>query len=54
MKQQFIEMPEATYSAEDLKKAHEIAPWAAKIVKVGGGYMAFESVPDYDLWRKQR
>ena len=54
MKQQFIEMPETTYSAEDLKKAHEIAPWAAKIAKVEGGYMAFASIADYDMWRKQR
>ena len=54
MRQQFIEMPDATYSAKDLKKAHEIAPWAAKIVKVGGGYIAFASISDYDMWRKQR
>lgn len=54
MRQQFIEMPEATYSAKDLKKAHEIAPWAAKVAKVDGGYMAFESITDCDTWRKQK
>ena len=29
------------------------APWAAKIVKVDGGYMAFESEADYDAWKNQ-
>jgi hypothetical protein len=54
MKVQFIQAPEATHSAKDLKKAHEEAPWAAKIAKVEGGYMAFESAADYDAWRKQK
>lgn len=30
------------------------APWAAKIVKVEGGYMAFESVNDYETWKRQK
>jgi hypothetical protein len=29
-------------------------PWAAKIVKVDGGYMAFESLDDYQTWKNQR
>ena len=29
-------------------------PWAAKIVKVCGGYRCFESVTDYLIWRNQR
>lgn len=29
-------------------------PWAAKIVKVCGGYLAFESVADYETWRRQK
>ena len=29
-------------------------PWAAKIAKVSGGFMAFESVTDYETWRNQR
>lgn len=35
------------------QEAIEQAPWAAKIVKVDGGYMAFESVADYETWAKQ-
>lgn len=34
-------------------KARQLAPWAAKIVKVDGGFMAFESVIDYQRWRAQ-
>jgi hypothetical protein len=29
------------------------ATWAAKIIKVCGGYMAFESVADYQIWKNQ-
>ena len=36
------------------KQAAAECPWAAKIVKVDGGYRCFESVADYDTWRKQR
>ena len=54
MRKQFIEMKDSTYSPKDLKKAHEIAPWAVKIAKVEGGYIAFESIIDYDTWRKQK
>lgn len=34
--------------------ARERCPWAAKIVKVEGGYLAFESLADWKTWRKQR
>lgn len=30
------------------------APWAAVITKVDGGFMAFESVSDYEMWRNQK
>ena len=29
-------------------------PWAALIVKVEGGYLCFESVVDYETWKKQK
>lgn len=35
-------------------EAVKLAPWAAKLVKVSGGYMAFESVADYNTWRTQK
>ena len=47
MRKQFIE-------AKTAKKAREAAPWADKIVKVEGGYMAFESAQDYTVWKQQR
>lgn len=34
--------------------AVRLCPWAAKIVKVDGGYRAFESLADYATWRNQR
>lgn len=46
MKQQLIEGTR--------KEAEKKAPWAAKIVKVEGGYMAFESINDYKVWIKQK
>ena len=36
------------------KQAKAQAAWAAKIAKVEGGYIAFESVADYAIWRKQK
>lgn len=47
MRKQLIE-------AKTAAQARKLAPWAAKVVKVGGGYMAFESVEDYRVWKKQK
>lgn len=47
MKQQFVE-------AKSRKEAEKKAPWAAKIIKVEGGYRAFESLADYKTWKKQK
>ena len=35
---------------EDVEKA---APWAAEIVEVDGGWAAFESVDEYNMWMRQ-
>ena len=40
--------------AKTAAAARKAAPWAAKVVKVTGGYMAFESLADYETWRRQR
>lgn len=29
-------------------------PYAAKIVKVLGGYIVFDIYPDYETWKKQK
>jgi hypothetical protein len=36
------------------KTAVKKAPWASKIVKVDGGYMAFEGWDDYNTWKNQK
>ena len=41
-------------SATTAAAARRLAPWAAKVAKVSGGYIAFESVSDYETWRNQR
>lgn len=47
MRKLFIEV-------ESRKEAKNEAPWASKIAKVVGGYMAFESVEDYKVWKNQK
>jgi len=34
--------------------AKRLAPWAAVLARVAGGYMAFESINDYRTWRNQK
>lgn len=36
------------------KTAVKRAPWACKIVKVCGGYLAFESWTDYDILKNEK
>lgn len=36
------------------KEAVKQMPWAAKIVHVCGGYMGFESIYDYEVWKNQK
>ena len=36
------------------KQAALAAPWAAVIVRVDAGWLAFESRQDYETWRKQK
>jgi hypothetical protein len=47
MRKQFIK-------CKTRKTAERRAPWASYIVKVEGGYRAFESSYDYETWRKQQ
>lgn len=39
---------------ENLKEAREAYPSACKIQKVCGGYMVFEFVSDYEIWKNQK
>lgn len=47
MRKEFIEV-------ETLDQAAEEAPWAAEIIEVEGGYMAFESPDDAETWLNQQ
>jgi hypothetical protein len=47
MRKKFIE-------CKTRKTAERRAPWALFFVKVDGGYMAFESMHDYDTWTAQQ
>ena len=33
---------------------NRLAPWACMIVKVEGGWLAFESMEDYRTWKNQK
>ena len=35
-------------------QSRKLAPWAAKVIKVSGGYKAFESISDYETWKHQK
>lgn len=39
---------------ETLDEAEVACPWATIVVKVEGGYLAFESVADYETWKAQQ
>jgi len=36
-----------------ISEARKEMPWAAKIVKIEGGYKGFESLYDYKVWAGQ-
>jgi hypothetical protein len=40
--------------AKNRRQAIKLAPWAAVLAKVEGGYMAFESRASYAVWRAQK
>jgi len=42
------------FDCKTRKTAINRAPWAARIVKVEGGYLAFESIADYSVWKSQK
>jgi hypothetical protein len=39
---------------KDSKMARRRAPWAVRVAKVEGGYMAFRTEEAYRTWRAQR
>jgi hypothetical protein len=47
MRKEFVE-------CKSRSTAKRRCPWAAKIAKVSGGYLCFESVEDYRIWKQQK
>jgi len=47
-------MKEFLEGCKTAKEAKEKASWAAHVVKVDGGYMAFEFMSDYFIWKNQK
>lgn len=47
-------MKELLEGCKTKKEALEKASWATKVVKVDGGYMAFEFMSDYTTWKNQK
>ena len=47
MRRQFLQVV-------DRRTAWRHAPWASRITKVEGGFMAFESIADFCLWRRTK
>lgn len=37
-----------------LADAFDVAPWASEIIKVTGGFIAFESIVDARIWDAQK
>jgi len=46
MKQEFVE-------TNNIEEAKAECLWASEIVEVEGGFMAFESVNDFEIWNNQ-
>ncbi|MCK9597881.1 MAG: hypothetical protein M0R06_02500 [Sphaerochaeta sp.] len=47
-------MRKSFFDCATLAEAKKLAPWAAKIVRVDGGFLAFESPDDYRVWKNQK
>lgn len=47
-------MNEFLEGCKTAKEAREKATWASKVVKVEGGYIAFEFMTDYTIWKNQK
>ena len=47
-------MQEFLEGCKTAKEAKEKASWAAKVIKVTGGYHAFEFMSEYTTWKNQK
>lgn len=51
MKTMFIDTKDT--GVKTIAEAEEYAPWAAIIIEVEGGFYAFESDDDHEVWENQ-
>jgi len=50
MRREFIPDPKEKLSRDE---AYDLCPWAAKIIAIEGGWMAFESIRDIHRWERK-
>ena len=47
-------MRKQTIDCKSRQTAKKRVPWASRIAKVEGGFIAWESETDYQIWKKQK
>jgi len=45
---------ELLIGCENAREARKLAPWAAVVRRVDGGYMAWECIEHYRMWMRQK
>jgi hypothetical protein len=58
MRQQFIlyrdsGLHDDNLGAETEEEVFRLCPWASEVIEADGGWWAFESVKDAEIWRNQ-
>ena len=43
-----------TVDCKTYKTAYNRCPWAARVMRVAGGFIAYESVDDYETAKRQK
>ena len=47
-------MKQELVKCKSRQTAYRRCPWAVIVAKCWGGFMAFESMADYEIWKKQK
>jgi hypothetical protein len=53
MRKEFFEEFFAGTEDDEIEIVKDFAPWAEVVVRVDGGWIAFESVKEYEIWKSQ-
>jgi hypothetical protein len=58
MRQEYVQWKDSglghELGAEDEAEVRQLCPWAAEVIEADGGWWAFESVQDAEVWRNQK